>query len=87
MASKSIDAVQLFVPVKEIDEDYITTLQSLVEDHRGSQPIRMTVFDHGDKELQIGLRSANGGVRIDNEFLEELENNNYQFSVLTSLGK
>lgn len=87
VASKSIDAVQLFVPVKEIDADYITTLHSLVEDHRGAQPIRMTVFDQADKELQIGLRSANDGVRIDNEFLEELENNNYQFSVLTSLSK
>lgn len=87
IAGNSIESVQLYVPVLDIDEEYISGLKRMMEAHHGQQKIRLTVFDLADKEIQIGLRSGNGGVRIDNDFLEELENNNYQYSVLTSTGK
>ncbi len=87
VAGNSIEAVQLFVPVIDINEEYISDLKYLMEEHKGQQKIRLTVFDKADKEVQIGLRSANGGVVIDNDFLVELEKNNYQFSVLTAQSK
>lgn len=87
VASKSIESVQLFIPVADIDEGFVSTLRDLIEEYKGQQNIRLTVFDNADREVQIGLRSANGGVRIDNEFLDVLDKNNYQFSVLTTSGK
>jgi DNA polymerase-3 subunit alpha len=83
VANNSIDAVQLFVPVADIDEDYVERLRHLMEEHKGQQKVRLTVFDKADRDVQIGLRSANGGVIIDNDFLVKLEKNKYQFSVLT----
>lgn len=83
VASNSIDAVQLFVPVADIDEGYINRLKQLMEAHKGQQKVRLTVFDKMDRDIKIGLRSTNRGVAIDNDFLVKLEKNDYQFSVLT----
>src|SRR5690606_6951446 len=87
VAGNSIEALQLYVSIVDITDSYITRLKELMEAHKGQQNIRMTVFDKADKEIQIGLRSTNGGIRIDNELLDVLEQNDYQFSVLTTSAK
>ncbi|MBY5959244.1 DNA polymerase III subunit alpha [Membranicola marinus] len=87
VAESSIQSVKIYVPVVDIDELYINNLKTLMEEHEGQQKIRLTVFDKSDKEVQIGLRSMNGGVTIDNDFLMELEQNDYQYSVLTAQSK
>ncbi len=87
VAGNSIEALQLYVSIVDITDSYITRLKELMEAHKGQQNIRMTVFDKADREIQIGLRSTNGGIRIDNELLDVLEQNDYQFSVLTTSAK
>src|SRR5690625_6816268 len=86
-SSEAFEGVQLYVPVSEIDEVYINDMKSLMEKYQGNQKVRLTVFDKQKKEIQIGLQSSEGGVIVDNDFLNELEGRGYQYKVLTLNGR
>lgn len=87
VAADAFEGVQLFVPISDINEVYIHDMKSLMEKYQGHHKVRLTVFDEERKEVQIGLRSAQGGVVIDNDFLRELEGRGYQYKVMVVNGK
>ncbi|MBS9773977.1 MAG: DNA polymerase III subunit alpha [Tenacibaculum sp.] len=68
---KMCKKITLKIPLDEITNDTITNLQNLFKENNGSQSIRFVIYDK-DKKLKIDVPSRNTRVKINNNFLAEL---------------
>jgi DNA polymerase-3 subunit alpha len=59
--------------IKDIESDKITNLHDLVRMHPGNQALHFVVYDH-DESLKLHMPSRKQKVKISQELLQELEN-------------
>jgi DNA polymerase-3 subunit alpha len=59
--------------IKDIESDKITNLHDLVRMHPGNQALHFVVYDH-DESLKLHMPSRKKKVKISQELLQELEN-------------
>jgi len=59
--------------IKDIESDKITSLHDLVRMHPGNQALHFVVYDH-DESLKLHMPSRKKKVKISQELLQELEN-------------
>ncbi|MBT8273202.1 MAG: DNA polymerase III subunit alpha, partial [Bacteroidia bacterium] len=61
------------VDIKELQEDRIKTLQDLLKLHKGDHHLNFVVYD-SDEQIKLNLPSRKQKVKISQELLEELDN-------------
>jgi DNA polymerase-3 subunit alpha len=66
--------------IKDIQTDKITSLRDLVKMHPGNQSLHFVVYDH-EESLKLHMPSRKKKVKISQELLQELENEDIYYKL------
>jgi DNA polymerase-3 subunit alpha len=70
--SKAIKNIHLQIDLQFLTERLVTELETLLQNHQGSTPLRMTLFD-SKENVQVQAFSKKYAVNVENRLLETLE--------------
>jgi len=77
---KESKKLTLKLDINKLDEKRIVEIQQVIKLHEGPLPVEMIIYDLKDK-LKINMKSKASKVKITNEFLKVLKENNLDFKL------
>lgn len=78
--NKMAKKITIQLDIKTLDKQKIHTVQSILQEHKGSQVLNFTVFDMEEK-MKLTMPSRSSKIEITKELLEELQEKDFSFTL------
>jgi DNA polymerase-3 subunit alpha len=78
--NKMAKKITIQLDIKTLDDQKIHAVQSILQEHKGSQVLNFTVFDMEEK-MKLTMPSRSSKIEITKELLEELQEKDFSFTL------